>query len=743
MNNNSNYVKKEFPVTGMSCASCAMGVEKRLSTRKGVKQATVNFANKSVQLEYDSTQTDPDTLRKSVQEIGYGLITEDEEVAIEMKEKQEGLELLRLRKNTIMAWTLSIPVMIISMFLNSSFILNVTMLLLSLPVLLFFGKSFFINGWKHAAKGNANMDTLVALSTSIAFLFSTFNTFFPDFWLSRGIKPMVYYEAATMIISFILLGKFLEEKAKGNTSSSIKRLMGLSPKFATLIIEGESQIAAISAIKPGDIIKVKPGEKIPVDGIISEGLSFVDESMITGEPIAMEKKQGDKVLAGTINQKGTFLFEAEKVGGDTLLGQIIKTVKEAQGSKAPVQRIADKVASIFVPVVIAISIITMAVWLITGGTAMFAKGLLSAVSVLVIACPCALGLATPTALMVGIGRGAKEHILIKDATALEQMRNVNVVVLDKTGTITEGKPVVSQFAWIEKPGNKEKEELFYNIIYSIEMNSEHPLASAVTYYMKERAASSGIKLKELRPDNYTTITGMGVEASYNKTTFYLGSLRKIGNKRSTATSVLDQTEGRSLVLFCEEEKPIAIFAIMDKIKKSTPLAVKQLHDMDIEVHMLTGDNEQNAAVVAKDSGIKRFRASALPQDKENYIIKLQSDGKKVAMIGDGINDSQALSRADVSVAMGKGTDIAMDVAMMTLISSDISQLPKAFSLSRKTVKLIHQNLFWAFIYNIIGIPIAAGALYPFTGVLLNPMIAAAAMAFSSVSVVMNSLRLSK
>ncbi len=743
MKNNSNYVKKEFPVTGMSCASCAMGVEKRLSTRKGVKQATVNFANKSVQLEYDSTQTDPDTLRKSVQEIGYGLITEDEEVAIEMKEKQEGLELLRLRKNTIMAWTLSIPVMIISMFLNSSFILNVTMLLLSLPVLLFFGKSFFINGWKHAAKGNANMDTLVALSTSIAFLFSTFNTFFPDFWLSRGIKPMVYYEAATMIISFILLGKFLEEKAKGNTSSSIKRLMGLSPKFATLIIEGESQIAAISAIKPGDIIKVKPGEKIPVDGIISEGLSFVDESMITGEPIAMEKKQGDKVLAGTINQKGTFLFEAEKVGGDTLLGQIIKTVKEAQGSKAPVQRIADKVASIFVPVVIAISIITMAVWLITGGTAMFAKGLLSAVSVLVIACPCALGLATPTALMVGIGRGAKEHILIKDATALEQMRNVNVVVLDKTGTITEGKPVVSQFAWIEKPGNKEKEELFYNIIYSIEMNSEHPLASAVTYYMKERAASSGIKLKELRPDNYTTITGMGVEASYNKTTFYLGSLRKIGNKRSTATSVLDQTEGRSLVLFCEEEKPIAIFAIMDKIKKSTPLAVKQLHDMDIEVHMLTGDNEQNAAVVAKDSGIKRFRASALPQDKENYIIKLQSDGKKVAMIGDGINDSQALSRADVSVAMGKGTDIAMDVAMMTLISSDISQLPKAFSLSRKTVKLIHQNLFWAFIYNIIGIPIAAGALYPFTGVLLNPMIAAAAMAFSSVSVVMNSLRLSK
>lgn len=743
MSKNNTYIKREFPVTGMSCASCAMGVEKRLSSRKGVKHATVNFATKSVHLEYDSSETDPDTLRKSVQEIGYGLITEDEEEATEIKEKQEYLEFSRLRKNTIMAWSLSIPVMIISMFLTSSFILNVTMLLLSLPVLLFFGRSFFTSGWKHAAKGNANMDTLVALSTSIAFLFSTFNTFFPDFWLSRGIKPMVYYEAATMIISFILLGKLLEERAKGNTSSSIRRLMGLSPKFATLIIEGESQIAAISAIKPGDIIKVKPGEKIPVDGIISEGLSFVDESMITGEPLATEKIPGDKVLAGTINQKGTFLFEAEKVGGDTLLGQIIKTVKEAQGSKAPVQRIADKIASVFVPVVISIAIITMAVWLISGGTALFAKGLLSAVSVLVIACPCALGLATPTALMVGIGRGAKEHVLIKDATALEQMRNINVVVLDKTGTITEGKPVVSQFAWIEKPGNKEKEEFFNNVIYSMEMNSEHPLASAVTYYMKERAASSGIKLKELRPDNYTTITGMGVEASYNKTTFYLGSLRKIGNKRSTATSVLDQTEGRSLVLFCEEEKPIAIFAIMDKIKKSTPKAVKALHDMNIEVHMLTGDNEQNAAAVAKDSGIKRFRASALPQDKENYIIKLQSEGKKVAMIGDGINDSQALSRADVSVAMGKGTDIAMDVAMMTLISSDISLLPGAFALSRKTVKLIHQNLFWAFIYNVIGIPIAAGVLYPFTGTLLNPMIAAAAMAFSSVSVVLNSLRLSK
>jgi Cu2+-exporting ATPase len=742
MNKNSKFIKRDFPVTGMSCASCAMGVEKRLSTRKGVKSATVNFATKSVHLEYDSSETDPESLKKSVQEIGYGLITEDEDEAREIKEEQESREFSRLRRNTIMAWAFSIPVMIISMFLNPSFILNIAMLALSLPVLLIFGRSFFINGWKHAFKGSANMDTLVALSTSIAFIFSTFNTFFPDFWLSRGIEPMVYYEAATMIIAFILLGKLLEERAKGNTSSSIKKLMGLSPKFATLIIEGESQIVAISAIKPGDIVKVKPGEKIPVDGVISEGNSFVDESMITGEPVAAERQPGDKVLAGTINQKGSFLFEAEKVGGETLLGQIIKTVREAQGSKAPVQRIADKIASVFVPVVIGISILTLVIWLITGGTAMFAKGLLSAVSVLVIACPCALGLATPTALMVGIGRGAREHILIKDATALEQMRNINAVVLDKTGTITEGRPIVSEFSWIEKPENKEKEELYSNIIYSMEMNSEHPLASAVISHLKERAAKSGIKTKELKLGNYNTLTGMGVEASYNNASYYLGSLKKLGDKASSVTSSLNQTEGRSLVLFCEGERPVAIFAVRDKIKDSTPGAIKALHDMGIEVHMLTGDNRQNAAVVAKESGIDSFRASALPADKEEYIKDLQSGGKKVAMIGDGINDSQALSRADVSVAMGKGTDIAMDVAMMTLISSDISLLPKAFSLSRKTVRLIHQNLFWAFIYNIIGIPIAAGLLYPFTGILLNPMIAAAAMAFSSVSVVLNSLRLS-
>ncbi len=740
-----NIIKRSYPVTGMSCASCAMGVEKKLANQKGVKSAVVNFADSSVMLEFETSVTDANHLKQSVQEIGYDMIIEEEDRAKEIQEESESKNYKKLKRNTIFAWVFSMPIMVISMFFMHLHYLNIPMLLLSLPVLFIFGKDFFINGFKSVTKGSANMDTLVALSTSIAFVFSSFNTFFPKYWIERGVEPMVYFEAATMIIAFVLLGKLLEEKAKGKTSSSIKGLMGLQPKHATIIIGSQVQTVAISAIKIGDLIRVKPGEKIPVDGVLTAGNSFVDESMITGEPIAVLKTEGQKVLAGTINQKGAFTFEAVKVGGDTLLAQIIKTVKEAQGSKAPVQRIADKIASIFVPIVIGISILTLATWLIIGGTDQFAKALLSAVSVLVIACPCALGLATPTALMVGIGKGAREHILIKDATALEQLTKVNAVVLDKTGTLTEGAPVVSDWIWLDNTLSQEKKREYSNIIYSIEDKSEHPLAGAIVSYLKvERgAAQVSNEVVQVNIENFESITGMGAKANYNGISYFIGSHKQLGEKGKEAQKALANNGGKSIVIFNSNDNPIAIIGIKDKVKRNSQETVKELHKMGIEVHMLTGDNNENAAAVGAELGIKYFKASALPQDKDDYITHLQSKGKIVAMVGDGINDSQALSRANVSVAMGKGTDIAMDVAMITLISSDLALLPKAFELSRRTVKLIHQNLFWAFIYNIIGIPIAAGVLYPFTGVLLDPMIAAAAMAFSSVSVVLNSLRLSK
>ena len=731
------HTKRSFPVSGMSCASCATGVEKRLGTLSGVRSAAVNFADKSVMVEFEGEGVTPQKLKQSLQEIGFDMIIEEGDAARDEQQKAAEIHYKKLKRNTLLAWLFSLPVMVISMFFMHHHYLNIPMMLLTIPVLFIFGKDFFINGWRSVVKGSANMDTLVAMSTSIAFIFSLFNTFFPKFWLERGIEPMVYYEAATMIIAFVLLGKLLEERAKGRTTSSIKKLMGLQPKEATVIRNTEPVVVSISALIEGDIIRVKPGEKIPVDGVVKEGSSFVDESMISGEPIAVEKREGDKVLAGTINQRGTFLFTATKVGGDTLLAQIIKMVKEAQGSKAPVQRIADKIASVFVPVLIGISLFTLILWLVIRGGGMFAKAILSAVSILVIACPCALGLATPTALMVGIGRGAQEHILIKDATALEQMRRVNVVVLDKTGTLTEGRAVVTDWIWL----TDEQKNLYRDIIFSIEERSEHPLASAIVNQLSEEKVGTEDSVQRLQIEGFESITGSGVKAIYNGESYFIGNKEiSTGEIGGEIVAKLSQ-QGKSIVVFYRDNEPKVVIALWDKIKERSQESVSTLNRLGIEVHMLTGDNYKNASAVSQMLGIKHFKASALPQDKEEYIKDLQSKGMVVAMVGDGINDSQALSRADVSIAMGKGTDIAMDVAMMTLITSDIALLPKAFELSRRTVRLIRQNLFWAFIYNLLGIPIAAGVLYPFTGTLLNPMIAAAAMAFSSVSVVLNSLRL--
>ncbi|ULQ51328.1 heavy metal translocating P-type ATPase [Flavihumibacter fluvii] len=730
-------VKETFPVLEMTCAACAVSVESMLKSAVGVNDAGVNFANQSAWVEYNPDTTTKTDLQNTIRSIGYDLVI-DTENREEIKEASQRKNYRNIKQRTIWASILSLPIAIIGMFFMNMPGANWIMMILSAPVVVYFGKSFFISAWKQALHRKANMDTLVALSTGVAFLFSAFNTIYPDFWHRRGLHAHVYFEAASVIIAFISLGKLLEEKAKSNTSSALKKLMGLQPKTVTVMHEGGHQMEMpISAVKVGDVLLVKPGEKIPVDGLVKSGESFVDESMITGEPVAVLKKNGTKVFAGTINQRGSFQFSAEKVGGDTVLAQITKMVQEAQGSKASVQKLVDKIAGIFVPVVIGIAILTFVVWMIAGADNAFTHALLNAITVLVIACPCALGLATPTAIMVGVGKGAENNILIKDAESLELGHKVNAVVLDKTGTITEGKPAVTNLMMLD-----EKNSLIHQtILKAIEVQSEHPLAEAVVAYF------DGTGLPPLAVEKLESITGKGIRAMYNGRQYSVGNrklMQELGVSISTSqNTVLEelQQQAKTTVLFAENKHLIGIIAIADKIKASSKEAIQSLRRAGIEVYMLTGDNAQTAAVVAKEAGILQFKAEVMPAEKAAFIELLQKQGKVVAMVGDGINDSHALAQADVSIAMGKGSDIAMDVAKMTLITSDLNSIPKALKLSRKTVQAIRQNLFWAFIYNLIGIPLAAGVLYPVNGFLLNPMIAGAAMALSSVSVVSNSLRL--
>ncbi len=731
-------VKKNFPVLNMSCASCASSSQSILETQPGVVSVAVNYANATAQVEYIPTITDPHKLKTALQGIGYDLMIDESEEA-----KDELAELHRkkfetLKKKTIGSVFLSVPIVIIGMFFMNIPYASYIMWALSTPVVLVFGQQFFVGAWKQTKHRSANMDTLVALSTGVAYLFSVFNTLNPDYWHSRGLQAHVYFEASSVVIAFILIGKMLEERAKGNTSSAIKKLMGLQPKTVTVIHHGGHQMEmAIAKVKVGDTILVKPGEKIAVDGTVSSGSSFVDESMISGEPVPVEKTQEDKVFAGTINQKGSFQFTADKVGGDTVLAQIIKMVQEAQGSKAPVQRLVDKIAGIFVPIVILIAILSLVAWVVLGGENGFTQGLLALVTVLVIACPCALGLATPTAIMAGVGKGAENGILIKDAESLELAKKVNAIILDKTGTITEGKPAVVGVEWKEGAGI----EQLTNLLFSIEQQSEHPLAEAVVNYYKPK------EVQRVQLDKFESITGKGVEILYEGNTYFLGSPQLLAMNKIAIDEELKQhsevwlREANTVIWLSDRENALAAIAIADKIKATSKDAVKQLQSAAIEVYMLTGDNPSTAKAIADQVGIKHFKAEVLPAHKADFVKELQQQGKVVAMVGDGINDSNALAQADVSIAMGKGSDIAMDVAKMTIISSDLTKISKAIKLSKYTVAAIRQNLFWAFIYNIIGIPIAAGILYPINGFLLNPMIAGAAMALSSVSVVSNSLRL--
>ena len=727
--------KVSHPVLNMTCAACASSSQNILSFVPGVVNASVNYGNGKGVVEYLPDVATPQSMKTALQEIGYDMLIDEEEASAENLEQIQEENYKKLRRHTIWAVALAIPLIVIGMFFMHAPYANLAMLILSTPILFVFGQRFFVGAWKQAKHRSANMDTLVALSTGIAYLFSLFNMLYPQFWESRGLEAHVYFEAAGVIIAFILLGRMLEARAKGHTSNAIKKLMGLQPSSVVVFRDDQPREIPIGEVLMGDIVLVKPGEKIAVDGEVTGGSSFVDESMISGEPIHVEKTPGTKVYAGTINQKGSFQFRATKVGKDTLLAQIIRTVDEAQGSKAPVQGLVDRIAGIFVPIVIGIALVAFIAWNIFGGDQGFIYGLLTMVTVLVIACPCALGLATPTAIMVGIGKGAEEGILIKDAESLELAKEIDTVVLDKTGTITEGKPVVSSITW-----SPDATELHRDILYSIEYRSEHPLADAITAHLKEDSTL----LDEVEVEQ---VSGKGIEGTYDQKRYYIGNEQYILSKGIQIPGELqgkvndELAAAHTVSLFADGNTAYGVVGITDRMKPTSKEAIRQLQDMGIDVAIYTGDNEKVAAALAKELGITRYKGGVLPEEKAEEVKRLQHMGRKVAMVGDGINDSGALAQADVSIAMGAGSDIAMDVAKMTIISSDLSKIPKAIHLSRATVKTIRQNLFWAFIYNVIGIPIAAGVLYPFTGFLLNPMIAGAAMALSSVSVVTNSLRL--
>lgn len=730
-----------FPVTGMTCASCAISVESMLKAQKGVVRAVVNIATNTVLVEYLPAEISPEKMKTAVHSIGYDLVVDPAQNTGDQLEVLRQKHFRQLKFKTIAAIVLSIPLVTIGMFFMNMPYANYIMWALSTPIIFIFGRQFFVNAYKQARNRSANMDTLVALSTGVAYMFSVFNTLVPQYWHNRGLHAHVYFEAAAVVIAFILLGKLLEDRAKSNTSSAIKKLISLQPDTVIVLAEdGTEKTIHASEIKQQDVVLVKPGERVPVDGEVKNGYSSVDESSITGEPVPAEKKKGDKVFAGTINQKGVLHILSRKVGSETVLAQIIKRVQEAQGSKAPVQKLVDKIAGIFVPVVLGIAVLTFILWMWLGGNNAFTHAMLSMVTVLVIACPCALGLATPTAMMVGIGKGAEQGILIRDAESLELARKINAIILDKTGTITEGKPSVSDMYWTSPIAiGQVKNDEFKNILFSIEKQSEHPLADAVAHYL-EGANTLSI-------EHFESITGKGVKAQVAGKTYWVGNQKLLSENGIHLTDQEHQladnllNESKTVIFFAGANQLLAMVGITDKIKTHSAAAIRQLKENGIEVYMLTGDNAATAAAVSAAVGIDHYKAEVLPADKAAFIQTLQQQGKTVAMVGDGINDSHALAQADVSIAMGKGSDIAIDVAKMTIISSDLSLVPKAIRLSKQTVRVVRQNLFWAFIYNLIGIPIAAGLLYPINGFLLNPMIAGAAMALSSVSVVGNSLLL--
>jgi Cu+-exporting ATPase len=723
--------KKTMPIAGMHCASCALNIESNIKKMEGVSSASVNFATEKLNVEFDENITSEEKIKKSVEQLGYKVIGEEvsEEPSDREKEFREK-EIKKLKHLFLLSLILSVPVFVLSFpewFLIEIPYQEIVLLALATPIQFLVGYRFYKGAILSLKAKSANMDTLIAVGTSAAYFYSIAVILLPN------LGNYLYFDTSSIIITFIILGKWLEAISKGKASEAVKKLMGLKPKTATVIRDGKEMEIPIDDVIVGDVIVVKPGEKIPVDGEVVEGLSSVDESMITGESIPVEKKKGDTVIGATINKHGSFKFKATKIGKDTVLNQIIELVEEAQGSKAPIQRLADRVSSYFVPSVILIAVVSSLLWYFVLGQA-FAFSLTVFISVLIIACPCALGLATPTAIIVGTGKAAENGILIKSAEALENVNKITTVVFDKTGTLTKGKPEVTDV--LPTDDSNDKEILKYAAI--AEKKSEHPLAEAILKKAEEE------KIEITESDSFEALPGLGIFAKHGKKTILFGNRNlmkkyKIDVDRFEEKIGRLENEGKTVMALALNEKIVGLVAVADTLKEFSKEAVQKLHGMGKEVIIITGDNKRTAEAVARQLGIDKVLAEVLPRDKEKEIEKLQQAGKIVAMVGDGINDAPALAKADIGIALGAGTDVALETGQIVLIKDDLRDVVTAIDLSNYTIKKIKQNMFWAFAYNSVGIPVAAGLLYPFTGFLLNPMIGAAAMALSSVSVVSNSL----
>ena len=727
-----------IPVGGMTCATCVKRVEDALKKVDGVHSANVNFATEKVSIEYDTGRTGMDEFRQVIKGAGYEVreMADDEADATEIGDREK---IARLREQRELATALVVSgVLSVVVFFGTMMGWNNSLLLvLTTPVQFWAGWRFYEGAVAALRHGSADMNVLVAIGTSAAFGYSLGVTLFPGFFAQSGFPAAVYFDTAAIIITLILLGKFLEARAKGRTSDAIKKLMGLQAKTARVIGEdGNEEDIPVEQVKKGDIILVRPGEKIPVDGIITEGNSSIDEAMLTGESIPVTKEPGDEVFGATINKTTAFKFEATKVGKDTVLSQIVRLVEEAQGSKAPVQRLADTISAYFVPAVIGIALVTFGVWFIFGPKPAFTFAMLNAVSVLIIACPCALGLATPTAIMVGTGRGAENGVLIKGGESLEAAHRIDTVILDKTGTLTKGEPELTD---VVTAGDWDEERLLA-LVASVERGSEHPLGQSILEGAKER----GLDLEE--PKDFNAIPGHGVRASIGQHQVLVGNRKLLDDEGIALGGLAEKAkdlskEGKTPMFAAVDGKAAGLIAVADTLKDNSTAAVGRLKEIGIEVAMITGDNLRTAEAIARKVGIDRVLAEVLPEDKANQVKKLQEEGKVVAMVGDGINDAPALAQADVGIAIGTGTDVAMEASDITLITGDLFGVVTAIELSKRTMATIRQNLFWAFIYNTLGIPVAAGLLFPSFGILLQPVFAAGAMALSSVSVVTNSLRL--
>ncbi|MBO0360474.1 copper-translocating P-type ATPase [Hymenobacter sp. BT186] len=743
-------------IEGMTCASCSNFVEKALSRTPGVQRATVNLASEKATIEYLPGQIDRAGLKAAVEQAGYGVHEASPAVAANVLASDEELDARKaaayqnLKRRFQLAVGLAVVIMPLSMLMLwpammsriSTPLLNYVLLALTLPVLLYSGREFYVSAWNGLRHRTASMDTLIAVGTGAAFLYSLAATLIPHWFMQHGLMPEVYYDTTATIIALILLGKVLESRAKSKTSAAIKALMGLQAKTARVVRNGQEVDVPIEQVLVGDEVVVRPGEKVATDGTILTGHSAVDESMLTGESLPVEKKEGDNVFGATLNKTGSFRFRVSKVGAETMLAQIVKLVEEAQGSRAPIQQLADKVSAVFVPVVIMIAIATFVLWFdLAPEASRVPLALVGFVAVLIIACPCALGLATPTAIMVGTGKGAEHGVLIRNAEALEKAEKVTTVLLDKTGTITRGEPAVTDFV----PTNGDTPAHLLPLLAAVERQSEHPLAEAVVRYADAQGVASGSAA--LTATAFQAYEGRGAGATVDGQVILLGNRRLLSENNVVLSTDTEQaaaqllSEAKTVLYAAIGGHVAALIGVADTVRESSRAAIQALQADGIEVVMMTGDNQQTAAKVAEQVGIKRFFAEVLPADKAGKVKELQAEGRVVAMVGDGINDAPALAQADIGLAMGGGTDVAMEAAGITLMRSDLQGVVTAIDLSRQTMRTIKQNLFFAFIYNTLGIPIAAGLLYPFTGWLLSPMLAAAAMALSSVSVLTNSLRL--